>query len=291
MAVTLSSVRSLSVAVCLAAVTGGCTASSADDDVSTATAPRPEPPPGDVAGAPVDALVFIDLSPSMDETPPEAFREIVSDVLLQLPPKATFSIRLLQSSNMDAKPLLADTIPNPAKTSDKIAANQQRVEWMDTFDAAVKRERKRKSPPPGLSCYVKSIDFASSYFESRARQASPGKTVIVWVGDLIEDCREPGSTLYGAWRTAAWRRGSAADETKRLPRVAQLTSTEVLAVIVPRSEEARREVDGAAVVTYWKEVLPFFGMAANHLRIGTPDVLQLGHGDGRRNDINDGAAR
>jgi hypothetical protein len=252
---------------------------------AAAPAPAPAVPPvrpsaGTVpAELAVDALIFIDLSPSMSQMPAETFGRVVRGVLAQLPENTAFSIRLLESSSLDGEALLGDTIPEAIRTIDKIRLRELLDRWGAETARRVDAVRAQKAMPQGLSCYMKSIDFARRYFEARAvhrqrEKLAPGAgTRMVWVGDMIEDCRDRDGSFSGL-RIGLWRPGGAAAMVKALRHVPQLRpSTDLRGVIIPRTGPAAREVPGERVLEYWREMLPHLGVTPTADTIGTPELV------------------
>ena len=215
-----------------------------------------------------DVLIMIDLSPSLARQR-DRIADIAGAILRQeVPSGAPFAIYAMESSLGDASPLLSGRIPAPVTSRETVEARAQLVRWEAALHGAIAsvlngKERQRQF----TSCYVKSAGFASDYF--KARVAS--RRVVIWIGDLIEDCREPRFTQFRLARV----RAGALPGTAGHP-LPSLSSVEIVAAIVPRAPgEPAREVDASAVTVYWNGLAGRLGVSPNQLRIGTPDLLGL----------------
>ena len=228
---------------------------------------------GGVEPPSADVLFILDLSSSLTLAQRLRSPVVAATILEMLPKKAAFAVYILESSMSDSAPVLSDRVPNPVTTTQTIEARRLIGGWKDKLQKTVDEmldAKNREKQKALTSCYVKSAAFASNYFRTRPPSL---KRTLVWIGDLIEDCREPD---FRAFRLTGPRAGGATLSPGLVKSLPSLKGVEVVAAILPRqATEARREVEPDAVIAYWRDLASHFGMPADQFRIGTPEALGL----------------
>jgi hypothetical protein len=218
------------------------------------------------------ALVFVDLSSSLSASEKMRLAGITAATLKSLSKNTRFAVYAMEGSMGNATPLLQGTTPNPFNTTQKFEARKEESGWVLTLQTAIEDliTTRAMQHRELTSCYIKSTAFVQDYFNATGVK---GMRMVVWIGDLIEDCIETRPFDYRPFRLT---QPNALAALQKLPPKTYLKEADLLAVMIDRAAaDPPSEVDAATSTRYWRELIPLLGGDASHFRVGSPPMLNI----------------
>jgi hypothetical protein len=216
-------------------------------------------------------LIIIDLSNSLTDDQRRAIPDLVTAFVVQKAQNSDVSVYPLVSDMGHSKTLVSQLHPPATGRVVDIADWKKFVlgTWAPELKASIVDILRLPSPTQNTvytSCYIASAVFANQYFGSIS---NPGRTRILWVGDLIEDCPLDEFHQY-----RLPNKGSK-DKLQSLNlSLNSLSAVEGVGAIIPRDLAAGPSDASFTMTTdYWNSLIPHLGMKPSLVKIGPADAV------------------